>query len=191
MGGQQSVIGLKMMETIYPHPQKATVFNDPKMSQNLEKEVRKRGMTLDDMYTDEEALDGDLDADIQRVVHKVWEVYDVKKLGNINKKQATQFFMDTFNLYCMRSNRKPKEVCKDPKKAAAMSVQMLSSNPSIQYAEFEQFVFCYDMQEALKHFVGGQGIDINIEAVQKVDTNQFANAQAEQPKLVYRDYPDD
>lgn len=128
----------------------------------------------------------------------------------------------------MRAQRKPKEVCKDPKKASAMSVALLSNkyvslslflgsslascpltslllpflslvcsstssifSPTIRYEEFEQFVYCYDMHEALQHFIGSQGIDVNIEQVQKVDVNQFANSQQEGPKLVYRDYPDD
>jgi len=191
------MIGLKMMEAIYPTKNPSTVFNDPKMKTNLDKEVLKRGLKLDDLEPDEQAVDGDLDADIDRCVGMAFQVYENKKQpGTIAKKDAQQFFKDCLELYAMRQGKKsskeilPKGIKMD--KAVDDCVKKMSNlnGGLVTKEEFEKFLNCFDIDEALEPFFNTQGIDIDPTVVM-VDTTQFANAQREGPKLVYRDYPDD
>jgi len=194
MGAKQSMVGLKMMEAIYPS--KTTVFTDPKLKIILDKEVLKRGIKLDDLEPDEVAIDGDLDADIDRCINMVFQVYDKKLSGSITKKDAQQFFKDCLELYALRQGKKsskeilPKGVKMD--KALVDCVKKMSPLTSgvVTKDEFEKFLNCFDIDEALEPFFSTNGIDIDT-TVSFVDTSLFANAQREGPKLVYRDYPDD
>jgi len=196
MGAKQSMVGLKMMEAIYPSPTKTTVFTDAKLKTTLDKEVLKRGIKLDDLEPDEIAIDGDLDADIDRCIQMVFQVYDKKNTGTISKKDAQQFFKDCLELYALRQGKKsskeilPKGVKMD--KALQDCVRKMSplTTGVVTKDEFEKFLNCYDIDEALEPFFNTNGIDIDAN-VTFVDTSQFANAQREGPKLVYRDYPDD
>jgi len=194
MGAEQSVIGLRMMEVIYPAKGRTSIFSvNLKAKAALEKECKKRGITLDDLEPEEEAVDGDLDSEIERCVKKVWAVYDKKNQGALPKKIVEQFFRDTLELYAIRSQKKLKDIVKgDNKKAMAASIAKMSSNGSgnVTYQEFEQFVFTYDVDEALEAFFQQQGMDIDPQ-VQFVDVSMFTNQNREGPKLVYRDYPDD
>lgn len=69
-----------------------------------------------------------------------------------------------------------------------------SSPPSrqqVNFEEFRNFLNAYDMEEALADYLNHTP-EINIPTnIQLVDVSQFANAQREGPKLVYREYPDD
>jgi len=196
MGGEQSTIGLRLMEVIYPTKGRASIFaTNPKAKVALEKEVRKRGLTLDDLEPQEDAVDGDLDADVERCVAKVWSFYDRKGTGQLPKKVAEQFFKDCLSLYAIRQARKIKDVLGKVDYKKALAASMLKMNPSssgiVTRQEFEQFLFAYDIDEALEAFLGGQGgLDVDPN-VQLVDTSQFTNQNREGPKLVYRDYPDD
>jgi len=188
------MVGLKMMEAIYPS--KTTVFTDPKLKIHLDKEVLKRNIKLDDLEPDEVAIDGDLDADIDRCINMVFQLYDKKTTNTISKKDAQQFFKDCLELYALRQGKKsskeilPKGIKMD--KAIQDCVKKMSVNPSgiVTKDEFEKFLNCYDIDEALEPFFSTNGIDIDTN-VTYVDTTQFANAHREGPKLVYRDYPDD
>ena len=44
----------------------------------LEKELKKRKLTLDDFERDEQAVDGDMDAEVDRFWEKVFQAYDKK-----------------------------------------------------------------------------------------------------------------
>eukprot|EP01125_Pyxidicula_operculata_P000456 TRINITY_DN10486_c0_g1_i1.p1 TRINITY_DN10486_c0_g1~~TRINITY_DN10486_c0_g1_i1.p1 ORF type:complete len:197 (-),score=64.23 TRINITY_DN10486_c0_g1_i1:153-743(-) len=196
MGAQQSTVGLKMMEVIYPVKNTQSVFaTNQKLKTALEKEVKKRGLSLDDLEANEEAVDGDLDSDIDRCVNKVFENYDRKGAGVLPKKIAEQFFNDCLELYAMRKGQKvkdilPKNVKKEKAIASAVAKMNTSGTGNITKQEFVQFLNCYDIDEALSDFFGTDGVDVDT-SVQYVDVSQFANAKREGPKLVYRDYPDD
>jgi hypothetical protein len=64
----------------------------------------------------------------------------------------------------------------------------MTSNPTqATFKEFEEFINCYDLEEALGSFLNIREITVN-RNVQFVDTSSFV-AQASQPKKVqYRDY---
>jgi len=196
MGGKQSYIGLKMMEAIYPCKAPQTIFTDPKLKTSLDKEVLKRGIKLDDLEPDEIAIDGDLDADIDRCINLVFQVYENKKQpGTISKKEAQKFFSDCLELYALRQGKKLKEILPKGLKmdqANGQALQKMSSltNNVVTKDEFEKFLNCFDIDEALEPYFQTSGIDIDTN-VHFVDVSQFANAQREGPKLAYRDYPDD
>lgn len=64
----------------------------------------------------------------------------------------------------------------------------MTSNPQgATQKEFEDFVNCYDLEEALGPFLNIQEIGIN-HNVQFVDTNQFKEEAAAPKKVQYRDY---
>eukprot|EP01124_Arcella_intermedia_P001354 TRINITY_DN1072_c0_g1_i1.p1 TRINITY_DN1072_c0_g1~~TRINITY_DN1072_c0_g1_i1.p1 ORF type:complete len:196 (+),score=14.92 TRINITY_DN1072_c0_g1_i1:94-681(+) len=195
MGGKQSMVGLKMMEAIYPS-KSPTVFTDPKLKTILDKEVLKLHLKLDDLEPDEIAVDGDLDADIDRCITMVFQVYDRKKTGSIRKKDAEEFFKDCLELYALRQGKKsskeilPKNVKMDKALADCVKKMSPSTAPVVTKEEFEKFLNCYDIEEALEPFFSTNGIDIDGN-VSYVDTSVFSSAQREGPKLVYRDYPDD
>jgi len=86
MGADQSVIGLRMMEAVYPG--QGSIFTNDKLKAVLEKELKKRKQTLDDFERDEQALDGDLDAEVDRFWEKVFVVYDKKAKGSLEKKSG-------------------------------------------------------------------------------------------------------
>jgi len=76
--------------------------------------------------------------------------------------------------------------------ANGLALQKMSvlNNNVVTKEEFEKFLNCFDIEEALEPYFQTNGIDIDTN-VSFVDVSQFANAQREGPKLAYRDYPDD
>jgi hypothetical protein len=74
-------------------------------------------------------------------------------------------------------------VCRDP------FADVISATINLQ--QFQEYINCYSIEEALADFLG-TSIEVEISMdVQMVDVNQFANAKREGPRLVFREYPDD
>lgn len=103
MGNSQSVRGLKMMEAIYPSENGRSIFEDPKLKAKLDKEITK-GRIKPDSHDDEEPVDGDMDMIIARVVKEVWDTYDTKNTGTIDKKACEKFFKVRFNFFLSKKN---------------------------------------------------------------------------------------
>jgi len=187
-----------MMEIIWPTPQGTTVFaTNPKMEAKLQKDLIKRNINPNDLEGDEDFIDGDMDAEIDRIIQKIFEVYDKKKTNMLPKKVVSQFFSDLVELHCLRQGRKKKDVVpKEVNQKKALEDCILKMNPSqtgnVTLQEFTEFLNCYDMSEAIGPFLGTQPeFDIQINNIQWVDTRVFENQKREGPKLVYREYPDD
>lgn len=91
-------MGLKMMEAIYPVPGGKSVFDgDEKLNLLLQKEVTRKALHIDDLHSDVEIVDGDMDSEIDRCIQTVWGVYlamDKKQAstGQLNKKIGECFF---------------------------------------------------------------------------------------------------
>jgi hypothetical protein len=66
----------------------------------------------------------------------------------------------------------------------------VTTNPSGQCTrkEFEDFINCYDLEEALGSFLGLSEVAVNTASVQFVDTSQLKGQQQQIKKPVYRDY---
>eukprot|EP01130_Rhizamoeba_saxonica_P006589 TRINITY_DN2624_c0_g2_i1.p1 TRINITY_DN2624_c0_g2~~TRINITY_DN2624_c0_g2_i1.p1 ORF type:complete len:205 (-),score=44.58 TRINITY_DN2624_c0_g2_i1:66-656(-) len=196
MGGSVSAAGLKLMEELYPSDNGQTIFTNPKLAQKLEKELGKRGISLDDIMAEEDYVDGDMDADIDRCIQKIFQIYDRKGTGSINKKLGSQFFVDCLELYALRKGQKKGKDCLGPsvnmKKATEECWQLLSNGGSmVNLQQFTEFLNCYDIDEALHPFLGsGNTQTINI-SVEYVNCEAFVGQARDGPKLVYRDYPDD
>jgi len=189
--------GLRMMEIVWPTNQ--SVFStNPKMQAKLEKDLLKRNINPNDLEGEEDYVDGDMDAEIDRIVEKIFMVYDKKQTKLLPKKVAQKFFSDLLELYCLRQNRKKKDVVpKNVKEQKAIEECVAKMNSSggkdITQNEFIEFMNCYDISEALAPFIGNGAteFDITTSNIQMVDTRQFENQKREGPKLVYREYPDD
>lgn len=60
------------------------------------------------------------------------------------------------------------------------------------YQDFEDFLFTYDIEEVLAPFFGRtEGIEMDYNKVQFIDTSAFETQAQDQVRPVYRDYPDD
>ncbi len=110
--GAASVKGLVLMESVFPSAEGYTVFDDPKIKQQLVKEMKK-GTIKPPAATDEVDVDEDLDSKVDQMAKEIWQYYDPKGTGNINKKAAQKFLKDCFQLYSLRKR------CKAPKDALA------------------------------------------------------------------------
>merc|ERR1712000_498178 len=95
--GANNTKGLYLCETIYP-PENGVSCIPP---EKLEKAIRK-GEIPPKTDDDEEDLDGDMDAVIDDCIRQVWQYYDPKGVGFLNKKQTQQFFKDALNLVALR-----------------------------------------------------------------------------------------
>eukprot|EP01120_Amphizonella_sp_Union-15-10_P012146 TRINITY_DN5350_c0_g1_i1.p1 TRINITY_DN5350_c0_g1~~TRINITY_DN5350_c0_g1_i1.p1 ORF type:complete len:198 (-),score=51.33 TRINITY_DN5350_c0_g1_i1:112-705(-) len=194
--GNDSVRGLKVMETIYPSPDHKSVFDkDPKLKAKLDKELAKAKGTDQhkEEHPDEEPIDGDMDSVIDRVVKSVWEYYDPKQKGFLDKKRGEQFFKDGFEVYALRKGQKSKEALGPGIKLGSALQQCFqtmnkSGNGKITYEEFVEYLNCYDIEEAMAPFTGQQAVTIDTTKVPMVDTSQFKGQKKEGPKLVYRNY---
>jgi len=192
--GANSVKGLKVMETIYPSPEGKSVFDtNPKLKAKLDKEMAKSKTAAVQAEGDEHYVDGDMDAIVDKVIKSVWEYYDHKQKGFLDKKTGTQFFKDGFEVYALRKGVKAKEALGqgiNMKKALDISFQKMNTSKTgkITYQEFEEFLNCYDIEEAMEPFTGLQGVAVDLSRVQMVDTAQFKGQKKEGPKLVYRNY---
>lgn len=99
--GNSSVRGLKMMEAIYPSENGRTIFEDVKLKAKLDKEITK-GRIKPDSLDDEEPVDGDLDMIIGRAIKEVWDTYDTKGTGSIDKKACEKFFKVNANFRSLK-----------------------------------------------------------------------------------------
>eukprot|EP01121_Diplochlamys_sp_Union-15-3_P022119 TRINITY_DN931_c0_g2_i3.p1 TRINITY_DN931_c0_g2~~TRINITY_DN931_c0_g2_i3.p1 ORF type:complete len:225 (-),score=67.14 TRINITY_DN931_c0_g2_i3:37-636(-) len=196
--GANSVKGLKVMETIYPSQDGKSVFdNNPKLKAKLDKEMakgHKEGGPKEPDPPEEDYVDGDLDAVVDRVIKSVWEYYDRKQKGFLDKKRGERFFKDGLEVYALRKGLKGgKEALGqgvNMKKALEDSFKKMnvSGSGKIVFQEFEEFLNCYDIEEAMQPFTGGSGVSIDPSKVKFVDTSQFRGQKKDGPKLVYRNY---
>lgn len=86
--GASNVKGIWYIEQLYPTDDGTSVFQrDPKLKQELDKEIQKGGIRLPDPNLPQD-VDDDQDARIDRVIKEVWMYYDKKNLGSIDKVQC-------------------------------------------------------------------------------------------------------
>jgi hypothetical protein len=185
--GSNSVKGLYYMEIIYPTADGRSVVPQDK----LEKEIA--AGKIKKIVREEEDVDGDMDEYIDEVIGDIFAGYDPKGTGMLPKKVLEKFFKDALDVYAMRQGRKKGSEVLSPgvKMGVAMksAVAKVTQNPQgCTKQEFENFINCYDLEEALGDFCGTTEVQVNTN-VQMVDTTQFKEAQtANASKIVYRDY---
>jgi len=186
MGGN-NVKGLYWMETIFPMPNGQSVIPPEK----LQKEFQKGTLRPPDPNAEKE-VDGDMDEKIDKVVQDIWAFYDPKSTGIMPRKVMEKFFKDALDLYALRMGKKSSKEVMPPNikwgEAMAQSCAKVTSNPQqASKKEFEDFLNCYDLDEALGSFLNIQEVAVN-HNVQFVDTSQFKEQAAQPKKVVYRDY---
>jgi len=186
MGGN-NVKGLYWMETIFPMPNGQSVIPQEK----LQKEFQKGTLRPPDPNAEKE-VDGDMDEKIDKVIQDIWVFYDPKGTGIMPRKVMEKFFKDGLDLYALRMGKKSSKELIPPGvkygEAMAQSLAKITSNPQqATKKEFEDFLNCYDLDEALGSFMNIQEIAVN-HNVQMVDTSQFKEQAAQPKKVVYRDY---
>jgi len=74
--------------------------------------------------------------------------------------------------------------------AMETAVRKVTATNQASFKQFEDFINCYDLEEALGSFLGVSDIAIS-NTVQWVDTAQIAKDGSGPKKPVYRDYPKD
>ncbi|XP_049848704.1 uncharacterized protein LOC126316455 [Schistocerca gregaria] len=194
--GNSSVKGIKMIESIYPSEDGSSVFDKmPKLKAKLDREYAKG--TIKFTETEEEPIDGDLDAVIDSAIKEVWCTYDPKGTGLMDKKAAEKFFKDALQVYAIRQGGKtekdaiPKGVNSSDAMKQSIAILNKKGTGRTSQQEFEDFVRTYDIEEALGHFLGKtDGVVIDFTKAVFIDVSQFHTKQAD-IKPVYRDYPDD
>jgi len=188
MGGN-NVKGLFWMETIYPSPNGQSIIA-PEL---LQKEIQKG--TIVPPNVSEGSVDGDMDDYTDKIIQDVWRFYDPKGTGILPKKILEKFFKDALEVYSLRLGRKSSKEVMGPGvsygQAMTESVgKVTSNNAQVTQREFEDFINCYDLEEALGSFLGVREVTINSN-VEFVDTRIFKEQAAQPKKVVYREYPDD
>jgi hypothetical protein len=165
--GAASIKGLVLMETVFPSPDGYTVFDDPQMKKQLVKELKK-GTIKPPTASDELDIDEDLEPKIDQMAREIWQFYDPKNLGSINKKAAEKFIKDCFQLYSLRKRCKaPKEALGpgvDMSKATAAAYAMLdpSNTGMVSEKQFIEFINECDLDEIVGPYTGQTGPkDIN------------------------------
>jgi hypothetical protein len=160
--GAGSIKGLVLMESLYPSPDGATVFDDPKLKVQLAKEIKK-GTIKPPTVAELVDVDEDLDAKIDQIAKEVWQYYDPKGLGSIQKKAACKFLQDCFQLYSLRKR------CKAPKEALGPGISMSqgqegaykmldpSNKGTVTEREFVDFINECDLEEVIGCFTGATG----------------------------------
>jgi hypothetical protein len=133
-----------------------------------------------------------MDEYIDEVIKDIFAGYDPKGTQQLPNKVMQKFFKDALDVYAMRKGRKKGAEVLSPgvKMGPAMksAVAKITTNPSCTFQEFEAFINCYDLEEALGDFIGVNEVAVDTN-VQMVDTTQFKEAQtANASKIVYRDY---
>jgi len=178
-----------MMETIYPSPNGQSVIPQEK----LDKEIRKGTIKADDPNAEKD-LDGDMDERIDQCIKEVWSYYDPKGTGILPKKILERFFKDALEIYALRCGRKSSKEVMSPNvkygEAMETAVRKVTATNQASFKQFEDFINCYDLEEALGSFLGVSDIAIS-NTVQWVDTAQIAKDGSGPKKPVYRDYPKD
>ena len=175
------------METIWPNDNGTSVIPPDQ----LQKEIQKGTIRPRPQKT--KGGDEDMDEYVDEVVNEIYQHYDPKGVGQIKKSVLKKFFNDALEIYALRQGRKSaKEViAPNVKKDQAMSesIAKVLSNPQAEFCskkEFEDFLNCYDLDEALGSFLGKSEFAVN-NNIQFVDTSAFKE-QADAPKKVqYRD----
>lgn len=175
------------METIYPNPNGQTVIPHDK----LEKAIAKGQIRPDDPNAEKE-LDQDMDERIDKCIREVWAHYDPKGTGVLPKKIVQRFFKDALELYALRLGRKSSKDVIAPgvnsSQAMETAYRMVTSNPNqVTFQEFENFLNCYDLEEALGPWLNINSVNVTKDNVQWVDTTQFRQAAEQPKKVVYRD----
>jgi len=185
MGGN-NVKGLYWMETIFPLPNGQSVIPPEKLQKEIEKG------TIVPRNNSEKELDGDMDEYIDKLIREIWQFYDPKNIGIMPRKIMEKFFKDSLDLYALRQGRKKgsevmPEGVKFGEAMRASFAKVTSNEKGCTFQEFENFINCYDLEEALGSFLNISEIKVQSN-VQFVDTSVF-KAEAEKPKAVqYRDY---
>jgi len=181
------VKGLYWMETIFPMPNGQSVIPPEK----LQKEFEKGTLRPPDPNAEKE-VDGDMDEKIDKIIRDIWNFYDPKATGFMKKGVIEKFFKDSLDLYALRQGRKKggEVVAQGVKFGQAMqaSIAKVTTNPQgCSFQEFENFINCYDLEEALGSFLAIGEIGIQ-NTVQFVDTAQFKEQAAKPKEVKYRDY---
>eukprot|EP01115_Flamella_aegyptia_P013140 TRINITY_DN685_c0_g1_i1.p2 TRINITY_DN685_c0_g1~~TRINITY_DN685_c0_g1_i1.p2 ORF type:complete len:101 (-),score=44.32 TRINITY_DN685_c0_g1_i1:36-338(-) len=68
------------------------------------------------------------------------------------------------------------------------SLAKVTNGETATFKQFEDFLNCYDIDEALGSFLGVREVSVTNSKVQFVDTSQFASQSQQVKKPVYRDY---
>jgi len=191
------VKGLVLMETLFPTGDNSTVFDDPKLKQQLVKEMKK-GTIKPPRTSDEVDVDEDMDSKIDQMCEECWSYYDAKRTGTITRKQAQQFFKDCFQLYALRRRVKPKEALGpgvSMKKALEECVRMLdpSGAGAISKHAFMDFINENDINEILGPFLGNTqplSIDSRLPPNMMFDPNTLPKDAGQQNlgDIKFRDY---
>lgn len=64
----------------------------------------------------------------------------------------------------------------------------MTQTGQVTFKEFEDFLNCYELEEALGPWLNIREVKVDTNKVQFVDTSQFKNQSAQPKKVVYRDY---
>merc|ERR1712137_583939 len=152
--------GLYLCETIYP-PDNGVSCIPP---EKLEKAIKK-GEIPPQVQADEEDVDGNMDEVIDNCIREVWQYYDPKGMGSLNKKQTQQFFKDALNLVALRKMCKSKDLFQGRKEGAALD-------------------------EAVDFLTGGNSEhQIDTHRVEMVDNSELPSGGGPvKGKIEYRDY---
>ena len=143
----------------------------------------------------DEDLDDDLDAQLEQYIREVWNYYDPKNVGSINKGKAIQFFKDAMALFAARKAMKTKDLLKpgvSMNAALEDSFRQMdtSATGSISFKQFEEFVGSYTLDEALA-LITGNNLPTDIStSIQLADYSHLASSSDEPKKaqIEYRDY---
>eukprot|EP01089_Gocevia_fonbrunei_P010731 TRINITY_DN236_c0_g1_i1.p1 TRINITY_DN236_c0_g1~~TRINITY_DN236_c0_g1_i1.p1 ORF type:complete len:198 (+),score=49.18 TRINITY_DN236_c0_g1_i1:872-1465(+) len=196
--GAHSVKGLVLMETIYPSTDGRTVFDDPKLAQQLAKEIKKGTVRLP-TKSDEVDVDEDIDSKLVGCVSEVWSFYDQKNTGAVEKKAGVQFFKDALELYATRKGQKPRDVAGQGvnlNRAIDECYNKMSGNqPRVTKQQFENYIYCHDLDEALAPCFGQSGLTIQsrLPTNMMFDPNTLPKeaTSVDMTQIKYRDYGTD
>jgi len=186
MGGN-NIKGLKLMETIYPSENGQSVIP----AEKLQKEIAKGKIQPDDPNAEKE-LDGDMDERLDKSIREVWTYYDPKGTGIMKKDAIKKFFKDGLEIYALRKGAKSSKdiIAPGVDSGAAMekAISQMTQTGQVTFKEFEDFLNCYELEEALGPWLNIREVKVDTNKVQFVDTSQFKNQSAQPKKVVYRDY---
>merc|ERR1711879_511586 len=147
-----------------------------------------------------EDLPEDEDEKIDSAIKEVWNYYDKKQVGFLNKKQGLQFFKDALELMALRRGVKTKDLLA-PGVALNSALNQCfekmdkTNSQRIDYAAFEEFINENDIDEALQFVTGNTGpVTISTSSVQMADNSSLptnSKTEVSLANIEYRDYPSD
>lgn len=187
--GANNTKGLYLCETIYPPEDGRSCIPPDK----LEKAIKK-GEIPPPSNDDEEDLDDNMDEVIDGCIREVWNYYDPKGVGAINKKQTQQFFKDALGLVALRKQCKVKDLFQGRNQSSALDAAFKKVNTSgdgkVTFDQFEEFINMCELDEAISFLTGAEGeVTINTSNVQMVDNSALpAGGGPVKGKIEYRDY---